>query len=64
MLDPMIFIPYLVIASFVVSIGLIVHDTFFAKRETAAQIVARLRAQGIGSPEDIAKNSLSSRENK
>lgn len=55
-LDPMLFIPYLVVVSLLVSLGLIIHDTFFTKRETAAQIVARLKAQGIGSPEDIAKH--------
>jgi hypothetical protein len=56
MLDPNFFIPYLVILSFLLSIGLIILDTFFTPRETTAQIVARLKAQGIGSPEDIAKN--------
>jgi hypothetical protein len=55
-LDLMLFIPYLVVASLLVSVGLIIFDTFFTKRETAAQVVARLKAKGIGSPEDIAKH--------
>jgi hypothetical protein len=59
MLDPMLFVPYLVVISLLLSVGLTIFDTFFTKRETTAEVVARLKAKGIGSPEDIAKNKES-----